>query len=94
MEYTTIDALKDKEVINVCDGKKLGFVCDCQIDICMGRLLAIIVPGECNFLGISKGEDILIPWENIERIGDDIILVRIPDLYQRVEKPKKKFFAG
>ena len=60
---TTLDAMKNKEVINICDGRRLGFVVDGQIDITQGKLLSIIVPGECNFLGISKGEDILIPWE-------------------------------
>lgn len=92
--YTTLDALKNREVINVCDGKRLGFVCDGQLDLQTGRLISIIVPGECNFLGMSRGDDILIPWECIERIGDDIIIVKVLDMYQRCErakKPKKKF---
>lgn len=87
---TTLDAMKNKEVINICDGRRLGFVVDGQIDITQGKLLSIIVPGECNFLGISKGEDILIPWECIERIGDDIILVKVSDIYMRCEKSKKR----
>lgn len=87
---TTLDAMKNKEVINICDGRRLGFVVDGQIDITQGKLLSIIVPGECNFLGISKGEDILIPWECIERIGDDIILVKVSDIYMRCEKAKKR----
>ena len=53
----TLDELKNKEVINVCDGHRLGFVIDGQLDVVSGRLISIIVPGECNFLGISKGED-------------------------------------
>ena len=87
---TTLDAMKNKEVINICDGRRLGFVVDGQIDITQGKLLSIIVPGECNFLGISRGEDILIPWECIERIGDDIILVKVSDIYMRCEKAKKR----
>lgn len=87
---TTLDAMKNKEVINICDGRRLGFVVDGQIDVIQGKLLSIIVPGECNFLGISKGDDILIPWECIERIGDDIILVKVADIYQRCEKAKKR----
>lgn len=87
---TTLDAMKNKEVINVSDGRRLGFVVDGQIDIIQGKLISIIVPGECNFLGISKGEDILIPWECIERIGDDIILVKVNDIYKRCERAKKR----
>lgn len=62
-DIISFDSLKEREVINVCDGKRLGYVCDGQIDINCGKLIAIIVPGECNFLGISKGDDILIPWK-------------------------------
>ena len=87
---TTLDALKNKEVINICDGRRLGFVIDGQLDISQGRLISIIVPGECNFLGISKGDNIIIPWSCIERIGDDIILVKVSDIYQRCEKAKRK----
>ncbi len=87
---TTLDALKNKEVINICDGRRLGFVIDGQLDISQGRLISIIVPGECNFLGISKGDNIIIPWSCIERIGDDIILVKVSDMYQRCEKAKRK----
>ncbi len=92
MEYciTTLDAMKNKEVVNISDGRRLGFVVDGQIDIVQGKLISIIVPGECNFLGISKGDDILIPWECIERIGDDIILVKVNDMYKRCEKAKKR----
>lgn len=87
---TTLDALKNKEVINICDGRRLGFVIDGQLDMIQGKLISIIVPGECNFLGISKGDDILIPWECIERIGDDIILVKVSDMYQRCQRAKRK----
>ena len=87
---TTLDAMKNKEVINISDGRRLGFVVDGQLDIIQGKLISIIVPGECNFLGISKGDDILIPWECIERIGDDIILVKVNDIYKRCERAKKR----
>ena len=87
---TTLDAMKNKEVVNISDGRRLGFVVDGQIDIVQGKLISIIVPGECNFLGISKGDNILIPWECIERIGDDIILVKVNDMYKRCEKAKKR----
>ena len=37
--------LKKREVINVCDCRRLGFVGDLDIDPCSGKILAIIVPG-------------------------------------------------
>lgn len=66
-----------KDVVNVSDGKKLGCITDVEFDIITGRLTAIVVPGSSNrFLGfLSRGEDIVIPWERISKIGKDVILV-------------------
>ena len=91
-DFTTLDQLKEREVINVCDGRRLGNVSDAQLDLDTGRLTALIVPGECNFLGISKGDDILIPWGCIERIGPDIILVRCDGEYIKCPRQKKRLF--
>ena len=55
--------LKRREVINVCDCKRLGFVGDLDVDPCTGRILAIIVPGPgcvCGFLGREKEFVILL----------------------------------
>ncbi len=72
---------RHKEVINICDAKRLGCVCDVDIDFCTGTVNAIVVPGcggngffPCFFRGNG---DIVIPWENIRRIGEEIILVEI-----------------
>lgn len=72
-----INELRNKDVINICDGRRLGCVVDVEIDICCGRLVSIIVPGD-NRLFSFKNCEISIPWERIERIGDDTILVNLP----------------
>lgn len=72
----TINDLKSKEVINISDGARYGFVSDVELDIETGNLLSIIVPGGYKFFGmLGRENDIVIPWANIEKIGDDIILV-------------------
>lgn len=69
---------KHKEVINIKDGKRLGYVQDVTADFKTGTITNIIVPGNTKFLNIfSTGNDISIPWEAIQTIGDDIILVDI-----------------
>lgn len=70
---------KHKEVINICDGKRLGFVQDVCADFETGRITSIIVPGESNKLMslFSNSNDIVIPWERIKCIGDDLILVEL-----------------
>ena len=85
-----ITELRDKDVVNVNDGRKLGCVTDVEIDICTGRLVAIMVPGESRGFFFGKCEVIRIPWDRIVRIGDDTILV---DLRQgsscECHKPEK-----
>ena len=79
-------------MVNVCDGKRLGYITDVEVDTCDGRLVSIKVPGNCKGGLFSKSEDVTIPWCDIRKIGDDIILV---DLKEKIcvcfdEKPPKK----
>ncbi len=69
---------KHKEVINITDGKRLGYVQDVTADLESGIITSIIVPGSNKILSVfSSSNDIVIPWNNIKCIGDDIILVEI-----------------
>ena len=81
---------REKEVINVCDGKRLGCVSEVEFNVCDGRLTAIIVPVEGGFLGFGGKERIVIPWEKIERIGEDVILVNAEGLLPLPCKKKGK----
>lgn len=69
---------KHKEVININDGKRLGYVQDVCADLESGIISSIIVPGSSKFLSMFSGtNDIVIPWDKIKCIGEDIILVEI-----------------
>lgn len=72
--------LTEKQVINICDGRVLGYVTDFKIDACTGRLTAIILPGEGGFFNFKKCTDIIIPWDKICKIGIDVILVDVGNL--------------
>ncbi|TYQ13146.1 UNVERIFIED_CONTAM: YlmC/YmxH family sporulation protein [Acetivibrio alkalicellulosi] len=75
---------RQKEVINVSDGKRLGFVCDVEIDLESGRLKSIVIPGGNRLFGIfGKDEEYVITWDRIKKIGEDIILVDIDDKKKR-----------
>lgn len=41
--------LREKEVINICDGERLGFVEDVEFDLCTRKITHIIIPGPCKF---------------------------------------------
>ena len=70
---------KHKEVINICDGKRLGYVQDVCADLETGKITSIIVPGGTNKLMnlFSNVNDIIIPWERIRCISEELILVEI-----------------
>lgn len=66
-----------KEVINLSDGARLGFVRDVEIDVDTGQVKALVIPGKLRFLGLlGRESDIMLPWASIERLGEDIIFVR------------------
>ena len=44
--------LREKEVINICDGERLGNVCDVDFEKKTGRICSLIIPGPCKVLGI------------------------------------------
>lgn len=70
--------LKQKEVINVCDGQRIGFVCDLDFELCNGCITSIIVPGPCKVFGMfGHEEEYVIPAKCVKKIGTDVILVEI-----------------
>ena len=69
---------KHKEVINIIDGKRMGYVQDVCADLETGKITSIIVPGSNKLLSMfSSDNDIVIGWQKIKCIGDDVILVEI-----------------
>jgi YlmC/YmxH family sporulation protein len=75
---------RNKEVINISDGKRLGFVHDVEINLEDGRIEAIVIPGGGRLFGlIGKDSAFVIPWERIKKIGEDIILVEMDERFIR-----------
>ena len=82
-----------KEGICVNDGRRLGYITDAKVELPEGRIVAIIIPGPCRFLGLwGRRDDFVIPWHCIRRIGPDIVLVDIKPDECRVPRPKPGLF--
>ncbi|MDM5328023.1 YlmC/YmxH family sporulation protein [Neobacillus sp. CF12] len=79
-----ISEFQIKDVVNVSDGKKLGNIGDIEINLTTGKIEAVIVTGNGKVLGFfGREEDIIIPWKNIIKIGQDVILVRYKSIEER-----------
>lgn len=87
------EELKCKEVICLCDGRRLGCISDIRIEIPRGEICALVVPGPCRYLGIwGRQDDYVIPWGAVKKIGPDIILVEGDPQSYRVCRQKSRCF--
>jgi YlmC/YmxH family sporulation protein len=67
-----------KDVVNVSNGKKLAAAAISIINVTTGKIQAIVIGGTGKVFGFfGKEEEIVIPWRNIVKIGEDVILVRL-----------------
>ncbi len=71
--------LQSKEIVNTIDGRNIGTIIDVKIDERTGSILSFVVePTNKKMLSfLNRGEDKEVSWQNIERIGEDVILVRM-----------------
>lgn len=70
----SINAMRTMEVIDINTGSKKGYIKDIKIDCEECRVISVILCGEVKGW-FSKCEDIEIPWENITKVGMDVLLV-------------------
>lgn len=86
-----ISELQAKDVVNIADGKKLGQIQDLELDLKQGLIKAIVVPTEQKlFNWLSSGQEVVIPWHQIVKIGSDVILVRLGNRYQEMDSYTQK----
>lgn len=69
--------LKQKEVINVADGRHLGRVCDLSFTFPEGKIIGLTVTG-CKGFKFTK-QEVFLPLKCIVKIGEDAVLVNLSD---------------
>lgn len=75
MKYT-FDEIRNKEVINIRSGSKLGYVDDIEFDSESLMIKALIIFGRGKLWGLwGREDDMIIKCRDIEMIGTDTILV-------------------
>ena len=77
MNELTFCELREKEIVNVADGKRFGRIIDLALS-CNGRVIGIMAPGDKSAIRAFAGKNVVfIPWQNITKIGDDVILINL-----------------
>lgn len=70
--------LQNKDVINIDDGKKIGNIIDIKIEENTGKIESLVVePGRFVLNVFASRQEFEVHWVDIEKIGEDVILVRI-----------------
>ena len=91
MEQYKICQLQAKDVVNICDGKRLGYIRDAVIDVCSGCIRAVVVLCDCRAFSFGKCSELVIPWEQIVCFGTDTVLVKVESARYGTGKNEKKF---
>ncbi len=71
--------LSSMEVINLCDGARLGCPSCFEINIEDGQITALLIPQGGSFSLLGKTDSYRIPWCKVQCIGEDTILVKLTD---------------
>lgn len=68
--------LQSKNIVNISDGRNIGTIMDVKIDENTGAIVSLILEANKSFFSFSnRGVDTEVNWKNIEKIGEDVILV-------------------
>ena len=71
-----LSELQNKNIVSISDGRNIGSIIDVKINEVTGEILSLIVEANKTFFTFSNKEmDTEIKWENITKIGEDVILV-------------------
>lgn len=72
--------IREREVINIRTGRRLGCILDIDFDDEEGCIIAIIIPGPAKYCGLfGREKEYVIEWCDITRFGPDIVLVDIDE---------------
>ena len=70
-----LSEIQDMDVINLVTGIKIGNIIDVKVNNETGKIDSLIVERKRVSKFFSSGEEIEIKWNQINKIGEDVILV-------------------
>ena len=70
-----LSTLQEKDIVNINDGRKIGRIIDARIDS-DGKIINLVIDQKKNIRNIlSNNSDINISFNQIKKIGSDVILI-------------------
>lgn len=83
----------NKEIININDGHRFGNIVDVVFDSETGQIRSLIVPAKRDgFSFLEKPYEYEIPWNDVEKVGDDYIFVKFDAPQRNMPAKRKSFF--
>lgn len=77
VNYMRLSDLQSKDIISTKDGKIIGRIIDAEIDVASGKLKYLIAEPKKIFKNLISSKDTTIYFDQIVKIGEDVILVDI-----------------
>jgi len=75
-----LSSLQCLEVVNIIDGRRLGFISDIVFILPIGQIEAIVVEPALfrRFYRLFFGyNELVIPWCQVVTVGEDVVLVNL-----------------
>jgi len=74
--WVLLSDLQRKDIININNGKRVGRIIDAEIDESNGHLKKLIIEPNRYFRSVfNEGKDLRIKYEQIKKMGEDVILI-------------------
>ena len=70
-----LSELQEKKIISILSGKNIGNISDIEINT-NGNIESLIIEQGRSLFNINKESDIKVSWEEITKVGEDVILVK------------------
>ncbi len=67
--------LQTKKIVDMNDGRNMGNIIDVNV-LENGNIESLIIEQNKNFFALNKESDVKIYWTDIEKIGEDVILIK------------------
>jgi YlmC/YmxH family sporulation protein len=76
-----LSELSGKEIVDVKKAERLGVLgqTDLEINENTGQIQALLIPNVKWFGFKRQGTEVRVPWSHIKKIGNDMIIIDIPD---------------